>query len=75
MTNEQIVGTAFEYASIHTLTSTLANDMQKLISLMRMHKRPDDELIKMSQVLLLLNEYHYTYTLSGLNKFIQLNTK
>lgn len=73
MNQQQIIGSAFEYAHINNLSATITNDLQKLISLMAMYNRPANEINKMSDVINLLKEYHFTYTQSTLEKFISLH--
>lgn len=72
MTQQAIVGTAFEYAEINILSARISNDLSKLISLMQSYKRPPDEIKQMAQLDSLMKEYHFTYTSSGLNKFLSL---
>lgn len=72
MNNKQIMGTAFEYAQINMLSAQISNSLTQLIDLMSMYKRPTNELKQMSDLKLLLSEYHFTYTFSGLEKFIEL---
>jgi hypothetical protein len=72
MNQEQIIGTAFEYAEIRALSARIANDLSKLAELMVMYKRPDDEIKKLIDTKMLTTEYHYTYTSSGLKKLLSI---
>jgi hypothetical protein len=72
MNQNQLIGTAFEYANISILSDRMSADMDKLIAFMKMYKRPPDEIRKLSDMKLLLTEYHYTYTATGLEKLLSL---
>lgn len=72
MNQQQLIGTAFEYANISSLSANISNELDQLISLMKMYKRPPDELKKLADIKLLLTEYHFTYTTSGLEKLLSL---
>jgi hypothetical protein len=72
MNQKQLIGTAFEYAHISNLSAGVINDLDKLISLMTMYKRPATEIKQMSDMRLLLTEYHYTYTSAGLENLLSL---
>lgn len=75
MNNEQLIGTAFEYAEINNLSATISNSLQKLIGLMSMYERPTHEIETLSKTISILHEYHFTYTSTGLHNFIKLHTK
>jgi len=68
MNPQQLIGTAFEYSTISSLSIGISNDMVTLISLMRMYDRPHEEMKLLSDVRLLLTQYHFTYTQSALEK-------
>lgn len=72
MNQKQIISTAFEYADISITSARMANDIDKLIQLMTMYKRPMEEIKRLSDMKLLLTEYHYTYTSTGLEKLLSL---
>lgn len=72
MNQKQIIGTAFEYAHISNLSARMVSDIDVLIQLMTMYKRPSEEIKKLSDMKLLLTEYHFTYTSSGLEKLLSL---
>jgi hypothetical protein len=72
MNQRQIIGTAFEYAEISNLSGRMANDMEKLISLMTMYNRPPEEIKKMADMKLQLTAYHFAYTSTGLEKLLSL---
>lgn len=72
MNQRQLIGTAFEYAAISSLSAQISKDIDQLISLMKMYKRPPIEIEQLSDTKLLLTQYHYTYTQSGLEKLLTL---
>lgn len=72
MNTPQLIGTCFEYAQISELSDRMQTDLDKLLALMKMYKRPDDEIKKLSDIRLLLTEYRYTYTKAGLEKLLKL---
>lgn len=72
MNQQQLIGTCFEYAQISDLSTRMQEDLDKLLSLMKMYQRPEDEIKKLSDVRILLTEYRFTYTKAGLEKFLKL---
>jgi hypothetical protein len=72
MNQQQIIGTAFEYAAINSLSARLVNDLEMLTQMAAMYNRPISEIKQLSDTKQLLKEYHFTYNQSTLEKFITI---
>ncbi len=68
MNQQQLIGTAFEYAEIKNISARMLNDLDKLTSLMVTYKRSEAEIKQLSDIKLLLTEYNLTYTSYTLEK-------
>lgn len=71
MNQQQLIGTCFEYAQMGIISTRMQEDLDKLIAFMKMYNRPEDEIKKLSDIRILLTQYRFIYTQSGLEKLIK----
>ena len=70
MTQRALIGTAFEYAGISSLSARISNDIQALLSLTPDGYISQEDVQSLAAIRDLMTNYHYKYSATQLDKHI-----